>query len=196
MGEDGQGRARGATPGFEQLSGANESNPAEMLRFLRATGGAKEIGTQTVRGTKTTKYRAQVDLRKAVDFVDEDERDEVRKTIERVAKQQGGYTFPVTVFIDDDGLIRREVVGMGKQELDKEKVTGSIVIDLHDIGQGVQVDAPPEDETEDISEARLTALLLPRVAVCHTGCEAMSPVPATFRLSYASGGRFYAWRFL
>ena len=143
-----------ALPGLDQLAGANETNPAEMLRFLKVAGDAKKVGERRVRGEPTTVYRASVDLRKAVELVPEDERAEFRKTIDRVAKSQGGYEFDAEVFIDRDGLIRRERITFD-DELEGKPAQGAFTFEFHDFGRDVSIEEPDDvrDVTDDLERA-------------------------------------------
>jgi hypothetical protein len=143
-----------ALPGLDQLAGANETNPAEMLRFLKVAGDARKVGEQRARGEPTTVYRAAVDLRKAVELVPEDEREEFRKTIDRVAKSQGGYEFDAEVFIDRDGLIRRERVTFD-DKLEGKPAKGAFTFEFHDFGRDVSIEEPDDvrDVTDDVERA-------------------------------------------
>ena len=145
--------SEGAVPGLEQIASANESNPVQMLRFLKAAGNAKKVGERDVRGTPTTEYRARVDLRKAAELVPEDERAGFRKLIDQMAKEQGGYTFNASVFIDRDGLIRREWFSFPNMKVEGERIRGGFMIDLHDFGRDITVEPPPGDEVEDVTGA-------------------------------------------
>jgi hypothetical protein len=146
-----------ALPGLSQLAGANESNPAEMLRFLKAAGGAKKVGEKRVRGVQTTEYRANVDLRKAADLVDEEERDEFRETIDRVAKAQGGYTFDARVFIDREGLIRRERITFD-DKLEGKPAQGAFTLEFDDFGRDVSIEEPDGDDVRDVTDEIENAL--------------------------------------
>ena len=132
---------RSNSPASSSCQAPTRSNPAEMLRFLRRRrrrqgdrrpDRPRDEDDEVPRAGRPA--QGGVELRGT-----RNERDEVRKTIERVAKQQGGYTFP------GDGVHRRRRARSGARSWGwasrscstKEKVAGSIVIDLHDIGQGV-----------------------------------------------------------
>jgi hypothetical protein len=144
-----------ALPGVERIAGANETNPAEMLRFLKVVGDAKKVGEERVGGVPTTEYRAHIDLRKAVELAPEDEREEFRETIDRVAKAQGGYEMGAQVFIDRDGLIRRERFTFD-DEVDGEEVAGALTMEFHDFGRDVSIEEP--DDVRDITDEVENAL--------------------------------------
>ncbi len=143
------GGLAGALPGGKQWIatdlrdfGGSESqltgqNPADMLANLRGAGDVQDLGTATVNGVETHHYRAEVDLAKAMDKVAPKYRDQAKRSIKLL-----GTTFPMDVWIDNDGLPRR----MGL-ELHVRKIDMRERVDFTDYGEPVDVQAPPADQT-------------------------------------------------
>jgi hypothetical protein len=79
---------------------SQQSNPTEYLRYLKATSGkVTKVGSESVRGTRTTHYKATVDLTKApgVDAA----------SAKRIVALSGTSKMPIEVWIDGQHLIRR-----------------------------------------------------------------------------------------
>ncbi len=149
-----------AVPGGSVGSGSNTAlgigsaaSPTKILAYLeKVSNGVKEVGTENVRGVETTHYTADVDLSKAVDgsSVPPAFRDEVG----RVAGDIG--TVPVDIYIDNDGLLRREKLEMnfgsffsgvgGASGATGSGSTVTMQLDLYDFGTPVNVEAPPADQ--------------------------------------------------
>jgi hypothetical protein len=126
-------------PGASGPMGA--SDPGEMLQWLKSHEAVKDaaaVGQATVQGTSTTQYRVTVDLAalaKAVDAPPE-------------ALEGGPTEFIIDLYVDGDGLIRREVVRIGGDPQTGGAFAFSAVatIDFSDFGLDVDVDPPPADQ--------------------------------------------------
>jgi hypothetical protein len=138
---------------FQQLNRYDESNPAEWLRLLRTSGGAERVGVERVSGARTTRYRATIDPRRFPDTLPEDEREKARETLERVARIDPTVLdpMPVDVWIDDDGLIRRERVTIN-EVYEGVRTRGYLTVDFVEFGDDVTVEEPDDDETVDVTE--------------------------------------------
>lgn len=131
--------------------GAN-SDPTQTLQYLKAAGGSvKRVGTETVRGTSTTHYKATVDFEKVPDTVPADERAAMRKSIQQIIKLSGTKTVPIDVWVGDDGIARRIVSSYGSN-VGGERTTVEQRIEMYDFGAKIDVKVPPDDETFDFSQ--------------------------------------------
>jgi len=133
------------------LQQARSADPSKMLELLRQSSHSVLIGTEEVGGVTTTHYLATVDLeRLAAAQPDAAARANLRRTIEL----SGKTSYPVEVWVDGDGYLRR----MRTSEV--EPVSG---------GNGfTSVTA-----TEELSDFGLT----PEVAVPTTGVVDIDDVP-------------------
>jgi hypothetical protein len=138
--------------GVSQLS----QSPAQQLQYLRASSKEiDEVGEETVRGVETTRYRAVVDLRKALELQVADAppkfREAMRRDLEKSIEQTGVNEIPLDVWIDGEGLPRRMLLDfkVGEQG---ENAELQMTMDLFDFGVAVSVSTPPADEVLDISE--------------------------------------------
>jgi hypothetical protein len=140
--------------GGTDLSGINqmsEVNPDAMLRFLRTVADARETGTRTIDGAATTRYTATVDIRDYPDTVEPERREAAQRTVEMLIEAWGSPTHRVHVWIDEDGLIRREQMTYSFWEAG-EKANAKIVLDFLDVGKPQEIEVPDGDEVVDISD--------------------------------------------
>ncbi|CAN5603386.1 hypothetical protein BH24ACT13_BH24ACT13_10820 [soil metagenome] len=140
------------------LPGQAGSNPTQALAYLRTVSGdVTEIGREDVRGTATTRYRATADLREAARANGADD-----AQIDQLVQTLGQDTLPIEVWIDEDGRVRRirqdVPVPAGTAAGDQPSTT-SLTQEFFDFGAQVDVQAPAEGETIDLSEL---SSLLPR----------------------------------
>ena len=134
--------------GINQMS---EVNPEAMMRFLRTVADARETGRATIDGAATTRYTATVDIRKYPETVEPDQRDEAERTVEFLEKAWGSPTHRVHVWIDEEGLIRREQLTFSFTEAG-EKAKARAVLDFLDVGTKQEIPLPDDDEVYDVSE--------------------------------------------
>ena len=136
------------------LSQAQAGDPSQTLDFLRgASDRVIRVGTEDVRGSATTHYRAVVDLNKAAD-----QSPTARDAIKSTVKLLGSSSMPVDVWVDAQGRVRRMkyVVDLSKSKVTAStaSVPGSVTftLELFDFGVPVQAVVPPADQVVDLSE--------------------------------------------
>lgn len=135
------------------LAGASqfsESNPEAMLRFLKTTADARKVGTDTVRGVPTTRYAGTFDIRRYPEMVAPDKREAAERTVDVVVKAWGSPTHSVNVWVDADGIIRRQRVSFAITEAG-ERMKGTITMDLLDVGSPQDI-ALPDDGVVDVTD--------------------------------------------
>jgi len=135
------------------LSQSQAGDPSQTLDYLRgASDNITRVGTEDVRGTQTTHYRAVVDLNKAA-AQSPTARDAIKSTV----KLLGSSTQPVDVWVDTDGRVRRMkyTVDLSKSKVPTSTagVPGSVTftLELFDFGLPVQAQLPPADQVVDLS---------------------------------------------
>ncbi len=156
----------GAKPWIELGSGTDTSlaelmelgggsDPTKLLQFMRgSSGGVERVGSETVRGVRTMRYQATIELAKVLERIpDEGDRETLRKQLEQREKQGLAATQEMEVWIDAEGLARR--IRMDDPEGSKERAT--VTMDLFDFGVEVDAEPPPDDEV--MSEDEFDALL-------------------------------------
>ena len=135
---------------FGQMMQMSNASPAEQLEYLRATSDLENLGEEELDGVTTTHYKGTVDLRKYPDIVPRAERDNARKSIERLIEMSGGNsTFPVEVWVDGKHLVRRQ-----KMTIKQSKpIESTMTMDMRFSDYGKRVDIrPPEGEVKDVTD--------------------------------------------
>jgi hypothetical protein len=149
-------RELGKEQGFDlgELSQLNQNDPSQALQYLRAASDdVREVGEEEVRGVETTHYRMTIDLQKVVDQAPEDQREQLRASIDQLIEQSGVRTVPTEVWVDDDGLARRmKLTYEGMRFAPGQQGDMTMTMELYDFGVEVDVEPPPESEVTDIQE--------------------------------------------
>ncbi|WP_329458200.1 hypothetical protein [Streptomyces sp. NBC_01497] len=145
------GGSSGATAGM--------TDPAAPFTYVKGLSGTDvtKVGTETVNGTRTTHYRASVDVGKLTPG----------NTAEsRQLRQQLGDRLPVDLWLDDQGRIRQEEVratvktGAGASASSSASpapsaAAGKVALDsklqFTDFGTKADVSAPPAAQTADVT---------------------------------------------
>jgi hypothetical protein len=125
-------------------------DPTQTLQYLRAAGKVEKVGSERVRGVQTTHYKAVVDLRKVADKAPAKDREALRRSIDRLITLTGEKKIPVEIWIDKDGLVRREsyreqlLVQSAKTELASS-------MELYDFGAPVAAPVPAKSLVTDLT---------------------------------------------
>jgi hypothetical protein len=128
-------------------------DPRQALAQLKyAAGEIEKVGTEEIRGTETTHYKGDVDLRKSIEQVPAAKRDDAKRAIDKIIEISGSEGFPMDVWIDGDKLVRRIRMQMtlnnpafgGEMDMD-------MTMEMFDYGTPVTIDVPSDDEAEDLT---------------------------------------------
>jgi hypothetical protein len=134
---------------------SGQSNPAQFLEFLRASGGdVKAEGTDVVRGVTTTRYSGSVDLHKAAAQLPSGESKETREAFDKLISELGVSTIPVKAWVDSHNLVRRLVIEMPINAAGHH-VDASITAEFFDFGPTPAVQAPAPAETYEVDTSAL-----------------------------------------
>ena len=146
------GRALGIDPA--QLGQLGGNDPRQMIDQIRSVSGEVEKqGTEVVRGVETTRYRAEVDIRRYPDRLPEAQREQARVAVEKLVDQTGSDTYPMTLWIGDDDLVRRVRIEYDFEMPGREeKGSFSMTMEFFDFGAAVNVAAPPEKDVQDLAD--------------------------------------------
>lgn len=124
-----------------------QSDPNGGLDAIRGvTGGVERVGTDKVRGARTTHYRVKIDPAQAVANAP----DEVREQARSAVRPLGSEIIPADVWIDTRGRLRKLRLRVGSGSAASPK--GSVAFEYFDLGAKVRVEAPPAAEVVDFGE--------------------------------------------
>jgi hypothetical protein len=135
--------------GFLQLGRGGD--PTQTLRYLRAAGDVKRVGTETVRGVETTHYHATIDLEKVPSTVRPADRARTRRAVRRLEQVTGLRSLPVDVWADAQDRVRRLRID---EALNLGTGTAEMTVDsqLYDFGVPVEVTLPPASDVTDLTK--------------------------------------------
>ena len=134
-----------------QLQTIGQSDPSAFLDYLGGVASLQRVGTETVRGTETTHYKAEIDFDKVLANAPADAKAGLKATIDQLAQQTGKRSVPVDVWVGNDGLVRKIM-------LSYPAVAGStgspstVTVELYDFGTPVNVTVPPADQVTDFAQ--------------------------------------------
>ncbi|WP_406155055.1 hypothetical protein [Streptomyces canus] len=122
------------------------SDPANSFAYTKSLSekDVRKVGEETVHGVSTMHYRVDVDLSKLA---------EGDSAQERELRAQLGDDVPVDLWIDEDGLTRRQQIRMTVKDTAQTGGTGArqaqakVVMDFSGFGTDVEVAAPPATAT-------------------------------------------------
>jgi hypothetical protein len=132
------------------LGALASGDPAAGIRLLDGVAdGAKKVGSEQVRGAATTHYRGTVDLEK----VKVGASASMKASIDALIKQLGRSTYPVDVWLDNDGLVRRL---RSRQASAASGATPAATVvrteEYYGFGAEVAAEPPPADQVTDLAD--------------------------------------------
>ncbi len=135
---------------FGPLVQASQADPTQYLLWLGALGPqVAKVGTATVRGVPTARYRAAVDLARLGEQAPPGQRDEWRAYGETLRRRLGVETVPVEIWVDGDGLVRRLRLEYASAA---EGTSTAVTTELFDFGARVDAKAPPPGQVASIND--------------------------------------------
>jgi hypothetical protein len=146
------GQALGIDPSKIGQVGGND--PRRMLDQIRSVSGdVEKLGTEKVRGVETTKYRGNVDIRRTADRLPPAQREQARVEIEKLVEQVGASTYPMTVWIGKDKLVRRIRIEYGFDiPGQKKQARFTMTMELFDFGAPIDAKPPPAKDVQDLAQ--------------------------------------------
>jgi hypothetical protein len=142
---------------LQQLVGG-QSNPAQFLQYLRATGGnVKAVGSDAVRGVPTTHYTATIDLSKVADVAPTSDRGQLRAALQKLIEKTGVSQIPVDAWVDAHRLVRRIAMTL-TIPAGSRPASFHLTVDLFDFGSTPTVSAPAASDTYDATGTALSGL--------------------------------------
>ena len=133
----------------ERLMQAGSADPSRMFDVLRRAAAPTRVGEEEVGGVSTTHYRATVDLRR-VAALETDEK--TRDSMQRAIQLSGASSYPVDVWIDAKGYLRRMSATMVEAPPDGAVSTMAVTEELSAFDAPAQVSTPPATNVADIED--------------------------------------------
>jgi hypothetical protein len=157
---DGKSWVRGAHDGLGakgvelgELEQFTQTDPREMLDFLRGVSGEIEtVGTEELRGTETSHYRATIDPADYEKLAPEEQREQLGALVDEIVGTSGIGKIPVDVWLDASGMVRKVAMTFAATPPGgAETAESSVSFELWDYGEPVTIELPPASEVVDAS---------------------------------------------
>jgi hypothetical protein len=129
------------------LAGQTDSaSPKTGLEYLQGlSGDVEDLGQEDVNGQPATHYRASIDYTKVLDELP-DASQEARDALAKLR------TVPADVWIDGQDRIVKMHLTMDASAFGAGAGSAEVTMELSDFGTPVDVQAPPAEDTVDLSE--------------------------------------------
>lgn len=139
--------------------GAFGADPSSFLQFLEGTGKVTEVGTEDVRGSKTTHFSGSYTMKDALAALPADQRDKAEKAFTNLGLSADAESqeIPFDAWVDGDGLVRRIETSFDPSTLapagGNAALPGklSMRMEFFDFGAPVGFHIPSDDEVQDLS---------------------------------------------
>lgn len=125
----------------EETAFGSDGSPQSSMQMMQAVGSVEKLDQQTVRGHLTTRYKGDVDISKAADFLADNGEKTLAKEYEAVA-EGGTKKVEFEAWVDSRGLARqlREVVQL--PAVDGHSLTMDMRMQLYDFGAKPRIELP------------------------------------------------------
>jgi len=138
-----------------QSAGASSSvgsntDPSQMVDYLKSSGAVAVVGGEWVRGVPTTHYHALVDLDRYPSVLPPSLRGTASRQAKLLERMTGQSTLPVDVWIDGSNRVRRLAMQMSLCS-PVGTVSESFQMDLYDYGRQPPVHVPAASEVTDLT---------------------------------------------
>jgi hypothetical protein len=135
-----------------QLWQLGQNNPAQGLDYLAGAEEVDKVGTESIRGVRTTHYEATLSYDRLAEEVPE-----AASSIERLQELTGIEEMPADVWIDGPGLPRRvryefEFDPPDDAPLGTPEGTMTMMMEFFDYGTKTRIELPPPRDVTDIME--------------------------------------------
>jgi hypothetical protein len=129
------------------LGGGQTSNPQQGLEYLQATSGdVTKVGDDTVGGAHATHYRTTIDYAKYADEKLADAKPAVRDKVAALGK------VPADVWINDSDRVVKTHFAVDATAFGAASGSAEMTMEITGFGVPVNVEAPPADQTVDVSD--------------------------------------------
>jgi hypothetical protein len=139
------GRAYGLD--LDRMKETKQSDPGQMLAYLNSAVGVRKIGSDLVRREVTTHYSTVVKAETIVEGVPPDQQKAMRKFL----RLMGIKTYPVDIWVDRDGLVRKLAIELEYKEPHGEYVKMKLSEEYYDFGVEANIEAPPAKRVIDVT---------------------------------------------
>jgi hypothetical protein len=124
--------------------GFGPSDPARLLDLLKAASSVHQVKSGEERGVPVARYRATLDLERALRELPDDERAAFRALIRQYWVDGAEKGIPLDLAVDYDGLLRRVDITIPEGQ--------ELTVEFFDYGLDVVAKPPPSDQVVTLEE--------------------------------------------
>jgi hypothetical protein len=132
---------------LDRMKETKQSDPGQMLAYLKSAVGVRKIGSDLVRREVTTHYSTVVKAETIVEQVPRDQQEAMRKYL----RLMGIKTYPVDIWVDRNGLVRKLAIELEYKQPHGEYVKMKVSEEYHDFGVEANIEAPPAKRVLDVT---------------------------------------------
>lgn len=128
--------------------GAEGGSPSDFLAALEdADAQVEEVGSEEVRGEPTTHYKVVLDIEALAAEATPEERAELDELLGQGAPSE----FPMDVWLDGDGLLRRFTMAIDASDMEDaaELESATLTFEIWDYGADIVIVPPPANQVVD-----------------------------------------------
>jgi hypothetical protein len=133
---------------LERLKETKQSDPDQMLTYLKSAVGVRKVGTDLVRREVTTHYSTVVKAETIVEQSPPDEQEAMRKYL----RLMGVKTYPVDIWVDRLGVVRKLGIELEYKLPRGDYVKMKISEEYFDFGVQANIQPPPAKQVLDVTK--------------------------------------------
>ncbi|HEX4438116.1 MAG TPA: hypothetical protein VH061_15120 [Solirubrobacteraceae bacterium] len=135
---------------------SGQTDPSQYLQFLKASGDIQKVGSDTVRGVATTRYKGTIDLSKVAALAPSKDKAATKAAIEKLTAQLGRSSLPMEVWIDSKHMVRKLQLSLSVS-VSGQHVGTKIEEELFGFGPTPGVNPPAAGEVYELPVSSLTS---------------------------------------
>ena len=142
--------------------GAGTTDPSAYAGLFAGVFDVRASGEQEIEGVSTTHYVGTIDLKKVLEGfadvvgeeVDAAAKEQLEATVEQFESLGIDEKIPFEIWIDDEGLPRRQRITMDFGDLipGTDEASMAMTVDYSDFGQPVDIEVPKRSEVTDLTD--------------------------------------------
>lgn len=132
---------------LDRMKETKQSDPGQMLAYLKSAVGVRRVGSDLVRREVTAHYATIV---KAETIIEQAPRDQ-RKAMRKYLRMLGIKTYPVDIWVDRDGVVRKLAIVLEYNQSKGEYVKMEVSEEYYDFGVKANIKPPSAKHVLDVT---------------------------------------------
>ena len=137
---------------LDRMKETKQSDPGQMLAYLKSAVGVRRIGSDLVRREVTTHYSTIVNAQTIIEQAPRDQQKAMRKFL----RMMGIKTYPVDIWVGRDGVVRKLAIELEYKQPRGEYVKMKVSEEYYDFGVEANIEPPSAKRVLDVTP-RLSA---------------------------------------